>query len=117
PPYELNLNMIRTLSRLYPATPIGYSGHETGLATTAAAVALGASFVERHVTVDRSLWGSDQAASVELVGLQKLVRDVRDIELALGDGVKRVYDSELPARRKLRRVAEQVPVAEEAICA
>jgi N-acetylneuraminate synthase len=117
PPYELNLNMIRTLAARYPGTPIGYSGHETGLATTTAAVALGASFVERHVTVDRSLWGSDQAASVELVGLQKLVRDIRDIELALGDGVKRVYDSELAARKKLRRVALPVPVAEEAICA
>jgi N-acetylneuraminate synthase len=116
PPYELNLHMIRTLSRLYPQTPIGYSGHETGLATTTAAVALGACFVERHVTVDRSLWGSDQAASVELVGLQRLVRDIRDVELAFGDGVKRVYDSELSARAKLRRI-QAAPVAEEAICA
>jgi len=119
PPYELNLRMVETLAGRYPEVPVGYSGHETGLATTLAAVALGASFVERHITVDRSLWGSDQSASVELVGLQRLVRDIRDIELAFGDGVKRVYDSELPARRKLRRVETPEPVAlpETAICA
>lgn len=117
PPYELNLRMIETLARRYPGTPIGYSGHETGLATTVAAVAMGAQFVERHITVDRSLWGSDQAASVELVGLQKLVRDTRDTELALGDGVKHVYESEMSARRKLRRVAAPAPVEETAICA
>jgi N-acetylneuraminate synthase len=105
PPFELNLRMIQTLSRAFPQVPIGYSGHETGLATSSAAVALGACFLERHVTVDRSLWGSDQAASVELTGLQKLVRDVRDLELALGDGVKRVYESELEPRRRLRRVS------------
>jgi N-acetylneuraminate synthase len=105
PPHELNLRMIPTLQKAFPGVPIGYSGHETGLATTSATLALGASFLERHITVDRSLWGSDQAASVELPGLQKLVRDVRDIELALGDGIKRVYDSELEPRRRLRRVA------------
>ena len=75
------------------------------LTTCAAAVALGACFVERHITLDRAMWGSDQAASVELVGLERLVRDIRTIEGALGDGVKRVYESELPARAKLRRVA------------
>jgi N-acetylneuraminate synthase len=88
---------------MYPNTPIGYSGHETGLATTVAAVAMGACFVERHFTLDRAMWGSDQAASVEPQGMQKLVRDVRDVELALGDGVKRVYDSELGAMKRLRR--------------
>ena len=95
--------MVETLMDLYPDTPIGYSGHETGLATTVAAVALGARFVERHFTLDRAMWGSDQAASVEPQGMQKLVRDIRDVELALGDGIKRVYDSEMGAMRRLRR--------------
>ncbi|MFO1419048.1 MAG: N-acetylneuraminate synthase family protein [Methylotetracoccus sp.] len=101
---ELNLRMIDTLRRRYPDVPIGYSGHETGLAPSMAAVALGASFLERHVTLDRAMWGSDQAASVEMTGLERLVRDIRDIERSLGDGIKRVYDSELGPRRKLRRV-------------
>jgi len=103
PPQELNLRMIETLMDMYPDTPIGYSGHETGLATTVAAVALGACFVERHFTLDRAMWGSDHAASVEPQGMQKLVRDIRDVELALGDGIKRVYDSELGAMKRLRR--------------
>ena len=107
PPAELNLRMIRTLMDLYPGVPIGYSGHETGLATTIAAVALGAEFVERHVTLDRALWGSDQAASVELGGLERLVRDIRDAESSLGDGVKRVYESEQGARARLRRVVSR----------
>jgi len=102
-PQELNLRMIETLTDMYPETPVGYSGHETGLATTVAAVALGACFVERHFTLDRAMWGSDHAASVEPQGMQKLVRDIRDVELALGDGIKRVYDSELGAMRRLRR--------------
>ncbi|HEY4112239.1 N-acetylneuraminate synthase family protein [Puia sp.] len=103
PPQELNLKMIETLAEMYPETPIGYSGHETGLATTVAAVAMGACFVERHFTLDRAMWGSDHAASVEPQGMQKLVRDIRDIEQALGDGVKRVYDSEMGAMKRLRR--------------
>ena len=103
PPQELNLRMIETLADMYPDTPIGYSGHETGLATTVAAVAMGACFVERHFTLDRAMWGSDQAASVEPQGMQKLVRDIRDIEQAMGDGIKRVYDSELGAMKRLRR--------------
>ena len=103
PPAELNLRMIPTLQAQFPNTPIGYSGHETGLATTVAAVALGASFVERHFTLDRAMWGSDHAASVEPGGLAKLVRDIRDVEEGLGDGQKRVYDSELEPRRRLRR--------------
>ena len=101
---ELNLRMIHTLRSQYPDVPIGYSGHETGLQTTLAAVALGATFVERHITVDRAMWGSDQSASLEPGGLERLVRDIRVIESALGDGVKKVYDSELPIREKLRRV-------------
>ncbi len=101
---ELNLKMISTLRNKYHGTPIGYSGHETGLAPTWAAVALGASFVERHITLDRAMWGTDQAASVEIAGFHRLVRNIRDIELALCDGIKKVYDSELSSREKLRRV-------------
>ncbi len=101
---ELNLRVIHTLQAEYPNVPIGYSGHETGLQTTLAAVALGAVFVERHITLDRAMWGSDQAASVEPQGLQRLVRDIRTIEESLGDGVKKVYDSELSPMKKLRRV-------------
>ena len=104
PTNELNLRMINTLTQKYPEVPIGYSGHETGLATTLAAVVLGATFVERHFTLDRAMWGSDQAASVEPVGMAKLVKDIRDVEAALGDGIKKVYDSELGPREKLRRV-------------
>jgi N-acetylneuraminate synthase len=110
PPSDLNLRMIETLARLYPECPIGYSGHETGLAPTWAAVALGASFVERHVTLDRALWGSDQAASVEIGGFLRLVANVRDIEKSLGDGVKRVYEGELAQIAKLRRVKSRLKV-------
>jgi sialic acid synthase SpsE len=102
---ELNLRMIHTLQAEFPNVPIGYSGHETGLQTTLAAVALGAVFVERHITLDRAMWGSDQAASVEQQGLQRMVRDIRVISEAMGDGVKRIYDGELSAMKKLRRVA------------
>ncbi|TDC64139.1 N-acetylneuraminate synthase family protein [Streptomyces hainanensis] len=101
---ELNLRVINTLQAEYPNVPIGYSGHETGLQTTLAAVALGAVFVERHITLDRAMWGSDQAASVEPQGLTRLVRDIRTIEESLGDGVKKVYDSELGPMKKLRRI-------------
>lgn len=102
PPSELNLRMMSTLEREFDV-PVGYSGHETGLATTLAAVAMGATFIERHITLDRSMWGTDHAASVEPGGLERLVRDIRNVELAFGDGVKRVYDSEVPVRAKLRR--------------
>jgi len=101
---DLNLKMITTLREKYTDTPIGYSGHETGLSPSWAAVALGASFIERHITLDRAMWGTDQAASVEVDGFHRLVRNIRDIEIALGDGIKKVYDSELSARAKLRRV-------------
>lgn len=103
PTEELNLRMLHTLMHLFPDVPIGYSGHEIGLQTSVAAVALGATFVERHITLDRANWGSDQAASVEPSGLQRLVRDIRVVEKALGDGVKKVYESELGPRAKLRR--------------
>ncbi len=102
PPEELNLRMIQTLHDRFEC-PVGYSGHEVGLQTTLAAVTLGADFVERHITLDRAMWGSDQAASVEPVGLMRLVRDIRVIEEAMGDGVKKVYDSELSSKKKLRR--------------
>lgn len=102
PPEELNLRMIQTLQNRYDC-PVGYSGHEVGLQATFAAVTLGADFIERHITLDRAMWGSDQAASVEPWGLMRLVRDIRVIENALGDGQKRVYPSELKARQKLRR--------------
>ena len=102
-PSELNLNMINTLADEFDV-PIGYSGHEIGLATTVTAAALGACLVERHITIDRAMWGSDQAASVEPQGVARLVRDIRIVESALGDGVKRVYDSEISVMKKLRRV-------------
>lgn len=111
---ELNLRMIQTLQREFPEVPIGYSGHETGLQTTLAAVALGAVFVERHITLDRAMWGSDQAASVEPGGLERLVRDIRVIEASLGDGVKKVYEGELAAMKKLRRVPGVVAEADDA---
>lgn len=100
-PDELNLKMIPVLAERYQV-PIGYSGHETGLQSTVAAVALGATFIERHVTLDRAMWGSDQAASVEPAGLQRLVRDIRVVERAMGDGVKKVYESELKPMQRLR---------------
>lgn len=102
PPGELNLRMISTLKKEF-SCPIGYSGHEVGLVTSVIAVALGASLVERHITLDRAMWGSDQAASVEPVGFRRLVKDIRVTEAALGNGVKVVYDDELPIMKKLRR--------------
>jgi len=101
---ELNLKVIPWLAQRY-GVPVGYSGHEVGLASTLAAVALGACLIERHITLDRAMWGSDQAASVEGQGFARLVRDIRAVDQAMGDGVKRVYESESPAREKLRRVA------------
>lgn len=99
---ELNLQYIVKLREKYPFIPIGYSGHEVGLAPSWAAVALGANFIERHITLDRAMWGTDQAASVEIGGFFRLVSNIRDIEKALGDGVKRIYESELPIMKKLR---------------
>ncbi len=108
PAEELNLRMIQTLKQKFPECPIGYSGHETGLAPTWAAVAMGATFVERHITLDRAMWGSDQAASVEIGGLIRLVQNIRDIEKAVGDGIKKVYESELGPRKRLRHTREKV---------
>jgi N-acetylneuraminate synthase len=102
-PRELNLRMIQTLQKEF-SCPIGYSGHEVGLIPTVTAVALGACVVERHITLDRAMWGSDQAASVEPSGFERLVKYIRVTEESLGDGVKRVYESEQPSLQKLRRV-------------
>ena len=101
---ELNLKAILTLKEKYPDIPIGYSGHEVGLATSLAAAALGACIIERHITLDRSMWGSDQAASVEPQGMKRLVRDIRSIEAAMGDGNIKIYETEKPIIKKLRRV-------------
>jgi len=100
---ELNLKVIRSFIDRY-SCPIGYSGHEVGISTTLAAAVLGADIVERHITLDRSMWGSDQAASVEPKGIRDIVRYIRAIEQAMGDGVKKVYTSEIPIINKLRRV-------------
>jgi N-acetylneuraminate synthase len=100
---ELNLRVIATLRERY-GIPIGYSGHETGIASSVAAAVLGACIVERHVTLDRSLWGSDHAASLEPNGIIRVIRDIRLVELALGDGAKTVLPSEIPIMQKLRRV-------------
>ena len=100
---ELNLKMIKTLEERYNV-PIGYSGHEVGIPTTVAAAAIGACMIERHITLDRSMWGSDQAASVEPIGFSKICDSVKVINNALGDGIKVVYDSEKPIIEKLRRI-------------
>lgn len=100
---ELNLRVIPLLKQRYEI-PVGYSGHETGLPSSCAAVALGACMMERHITLDRSMWGSDQAASLEPNGITRLVRDIRLVETAMGDGIKRIGEREVPIMQKLRRV-------------
>ena len=100
---ELNLRVMASLENRY-GVPVGYSGHETGLPSTIAAVALGARMIERHITLDRAMWGSDQAASLEPNGVTRLVRDIRLVESALGDPAKKILPSEVPIMRKLRRV-------------
>lgn len=106
-PEQLNLKMIETLRKEFPDNPIGYSGHEVGLVPSAVAIALGATSIERHITLDRAMWGSDQAASVEPGGFEKLVKYIRVTESSLGDGVKRVYDSEKGSMKKLRRIVSE----------
>jgi N-acetylneuraminate synthase len=100
---ELNLKVIPLLQERY-GVPVGYSGHETGLPSSVAAVALGACIIERHITINRAIWGSDHAASLEPNGINRLVRDIRLIEVSMGDGVKRVVPSEVPIMQKLRRI-------------
>ena len=103
-PEELNLKMVDTLRREFPNIPVGYSGHEVGLVPSAVAVAFGACMIERHLTLDRAMWGSDQAASVEPGGFERLVKYIRVTEASLGDGVKKVYASEEMSLKRLRRV-------------
>ena len=104
-PEQLNLRMIETLRKEFPV-PIGYSGHEVGLIPSVLAAGMGACVVERHITLDRAMWGGDQAASVEPSGFERMVKYIRVAELSLGDGVKKVYDSEIPSLKKLRRVQD-----------
>lgn len=103
---ELNLRVIPVLRQQF-GVPVGYSGHETGIPSSVAATAIGACMVERHLTLDRAMWGSDHAASLEPNGIHRLVRDIRLVETALGDGVKRVLDRELPVMEKLRRIGSK----------
>jgi N-acetylneuraminate synthase len=104
---ELNLRAIPAMAARY-GVPVGYSGHETGIPTSVCAAALGACCVERHITMDRAMWGSDHAASLEPNGISRLVRDIRLWEQAKGDGIKRVYEREFPIIKKLRRVGATV---------
>ena len=104
---ELNLRAIPTMAERY-GVPVGYSGHETGIPTSVCAAALGACAVERHITMDRAMWGSDQAASLEPNGIGRLVRDIRLWEQSKGDGIKRVFEREIPIIKKLRRVGAAV---------
>ena len=108
PAEEANLATITTLQKRYGSVPIGYSGHERGLQISIAAVALGAVAVERHITLDRTMWGSDHAASLEPQGFEHLVRDIRIVSEAMGDGIKRVFPGELAPLAKLRRVVTAV---------
>ena len=101
-PEELNLKVIQTLKDKFPL-PVGYSGHESIFIPSFTAVMLGASMVERHITLDRALWGSDQAASLEVGAFRRMVKYIKTIDTMLGDGVKKVYDSEVPIIEKLRR--------------
>lgn len=100
---EINLRVIEEFKREF-SCPVGYSGHEKGLLPSILSVQVGADAVERHITIDRTLWGSDQAASLEPEGLRRMVRDIREVKKVLGDGKKVVYNSEIPVRKKLRKV-------------
>jgi len=102
---DLNLSAIETLKKHFPEVPVGYSGHEVGVLPSLIAVAkYGAVCVERHVTLDRATWGSDQAASLELPGMVKLARDIREIPKLIGNGKKEIIEKEIPIMKKLRRV-------------
>ena len=104
---ELDLKVIPAFRQRYDV-PVGYSGHETGIASSVAAVALGACIVERHITMERSMWGSDHAASLGPSGITRLVRDIRLVEMSMGSGVKRVLEREKPIIKKLRRVGARL---------
>ena len=104
PPHEANLRMIQTLRKKFKCN-VGYSGHEnSSYSICLAAVLLGATSIERHITLDRSMYGSDQAASLEPAGLVRMVRDIKELDFILGDGKKIIWDSELPAQKKLREI-------------
>ena len=103
---EINLKVIEELRREFNC-PVGYSGHEKGVLPSVLSVQLGANSVERHITIDRTLWGSDQAASLEPEGLRRMVRDIREVKTILGNGKKVVYDSEIPVKKKLRKTDNQ----------
>lgn len=102
-PKELNLKAIKKLKEEFNC-PVGYSGHEVGVASSVTAAVIGACMIERHITLDRAMWGSDQAASLEPQGLKRMIRDIGLIPIIMGDGIKKVYESELPIIDKLRRV-------------
>lgn len=106
---HLNLNAVATLKKRYQPVPIGYSGHEKGVYTSLCAVVLGACLVERHITRDRAMWGTDQAASLEPKGIRELVAKIRHYETARGDGMKRVLEQEIPIIKKLRRKGAKIP--------
>jgi N-acetylneuraminate synthase len=99
---ELNLRVFETYKKRYPDHIIGYSGHEKGYTASLVAAVMGARVIERHITLDRTMWGSDQAASLELAGLSRLARDLRLLPLWLGNGKKRIFESEIPILKKLR---------------
>ena len=100
---DMNLNKIKTLMAKYPTIPIGYSGHEQGILPTLIAVAFGAAIIERHITVSREIWGSDQQASLEPLELKELVEKINDVKLMLGNGNIKMLDSEKSIKEKLRR--------------
>jgi len=100
---DLNLRLIPFLKDRYQVL-VGYSGHETGLPSSVAARAMGACVIERHITLDRAMWGSDHAASLEPNGLNRLIRDIRLVETSMGDGVKKILACEEPIIKRLRNV-------------
>tara|TARA_B000000475_G_scaffold266927_1_gene257359 strand:- start:311 stop:1153 length:843 start_codon:yes stop_codon:yes gene_type:complete len=102
PNEDLNLKCIRTLKDRYQCE-VGYSGHEFGLTTTIASICFGSTIIERHITLDRTMWGTDQMCSVEPQGLIKLVRGIKELNLAIGDGIKRITETEIPIKDKLRK--------------
>lgn len=99
---ELNLQYIKVLKEKYPDAVIGYSGHELGISASLVAAVLGAKVIEKHITLDRAMWGTDQGASIDFSGLRRIIRDLKTIPVWLGDGVKKVYDSEVKVKEKLR---------------
>ncbi len=103
---DINLKVIHTLEEEFPNIPVGYSGHERGVQVSVAAAVMGATVVERHITLDRAMWGSDQAASLEPKGMELVVRDIRTFEESHSDGVKKVLPEEEPIIKKLRRKSD-----------